>query len=133
MSKRKRFQFRNSDTAGAARLNGPLNEFATDIQLRLEALEASLSSVLLLEDVQITTGAAVAVNTAPFPMVISVKNFTPAAVLVGRVENLSGPATIATSAHAVQWRMSSDNTIELQLVTGLAVNSKYRLTLVAIA
>lgn len=129
-AQRKRIQFRNADTAGAPQLNGPLNDFARDVQLRLDALEAASAGVALLRDVYVTTGATLAVNTAPFPQAISTPDgFTPAGLVVVRVENLSAPATIATTAHMAQWRMVATNTIELQLVTGLAVNTKYRLTL----
>lgn len=130
MKQRKRFQFRNSDTTGAPQLNGPLNDFARDVQLRLEALESTAVGVALLRDVYVSTGASVAVNTAPFPLQVSTPDdFTPAGLVLVRVENLSAAATIATSAHMAQWRMSSDSKIEIQLVTGLATNSKYRLTL----
>lgn len=117
--------FGKGETKGADRLNRPLNDFAQDVRLRLEALER-----VRVEEVraEFTTGAVLAVGTAPFPLrVRTPKAFTPRGVVVWRLERDDG--TVESAAIGTpQWRPTED-AIEVQYIAGLTASKKYRLTL----
>lgn len=120
---------RASDCEGAPRLERPLNDVLQAVELRLRAAEAAVRS-FVVPNVNITTGAAVALGTAPFPLRLGLPmGFSVAGLCIIRAENLTTAGAVATAAHAINsWRQDGSFLI-VDFVTGLATNTSYRFTL----
>lgn len=121
MSQKRRFQFHAADVRDAARLVRALNDFANEIQSRIEALETGRREVRTME---VTTGAAVGIGVAPFPIQLDTDG-SPVGLSIVRVENLSS-STGLSAAPALQWRAKSSGA-ELTGCVGLSANTRYRL------
>ena len=68
---RQRTQFQAKDLTGNPSLRRPFNDFALDIQSRVEAVEES-PGLVVLEGVELAIGGTYAANTAPFPLLLSI-------------------------------------------------------------
>jgi hypothetical protein len=119
MAARRRFQFRNEDVKPADALERVLNDFALDVQSRLESLEKFNTALAVFE---LTTGAA---PTDGMPVRITTAG-TPRGLKVVRVENLSGSGLL-TVAPWLEWRAATGG-VEIVSAVGLAASTKYRLT-----
>jgi type III secretory pathway component EscU len=125
---RQRTQFQSKDLTGNPSLRRPLNDFAIDVQTRLEAVETS-AGLTLLPPVEVALGGTYAAGTAPFPLLLSVpKDARVKGVLVVAADNLTAPGTTFATALYPSWRIV-DRKLEVGFVTGLAVSTTYRLTL----
>lgn len=125
---RQRTTFGGKDVMGAPQLRRPLNDFAQDIQLRIEGLETG-GRVLVLQPLELTTGATVAVGTAPFPFSVTApKGFRVAGLVLVGAENITTPGDAWTAAPFPTWRLQ-DEKVSLVYVCGLAANTSYKLTL----
>lgn len=127
MSGRKRIQFRREDFDPPLGLEQPLNDFALDIQQRIEPLEGAPQRKVL--KVQFQTGASVGYRVAPFPITVGCP-FTPVGLaLLG----LYGSQSTGLSASpAVEWVPVSGG-IQIVRVWGVAVSTSYTLVMEAIS
>lgn len=121
---RKRFTFADADALDPARLVRVLNDFALQVQLRLEAVEARGTELVTA---LVATGASGLVDVPPFPLRIATQS-TPKSVTVVSAEPLQAPFTAVTSAPWLVWR-PLDGGIEIRGCLGLAASTSYRLTL----
>ena len=125
---RQRTQFQSKDLTGNPSLRRPLNDFALDVQTRLEAVETS-AGLVVLEPMKLVIGGTYAAGTAPFPLLLSVpKGAKAKGVLVVAADNITAPGTTFATALYPSWRIV-DSKLEVGFVTGLAVSTTYRLTL----
>lgn len=100
----------------------PFNSFASDVV-------ASLSRTLAEErEITFTTGVSISEGTAPFPLFIK-----PQLVSNVRRVTISNPciedSLLPTGAAQPQWRLASDGSVELRMITGLSVSSTYKMRL----
>lgn len=83
----------------------------------------------VLVDVNLTTGATVAVNTAPFPQDVQLPvDFTARGVSIERVQN-NTTTTVPSTAIGMPYWHPTGNGITLDFIPGLAVSTAYVLTL----
>lgn len=116
----RRIQFRTADLDNLER---PLNDFALAVQRRLDALEETRRELRVVE---VLTGPSVGLGVAPFPLRLGTDATPKGLALVG-LETPNSSAGL-TAAPFVMWRGVSGG-VELTGVVGLAVSTRYRLTL----
>jgi len=115
-------------------------QFLTDFNTSWNQVVGGLSSNLvrgdnvvgkLYENVTVVIPAAYAVDANPFPLLLPVPSTgIPKAIWVGKVRVDTG--TVPTSAVTVFWDVAGDGKhLRVRYITGLAVSSAYKLTLVA--
>lgn len=125
---------RTQDFGPASSLRRPLNDALEALSSRTTQLE-SLAGLVVLPRVTLQTGPSLAPNVAPFPLRIRIE-FQPVGLLVLGLENqtLRGddPASWPTVAVWPHWQANADGSLVVYTVTGLAINTEYRLTLGAI-
>jgi len=82
------------------------------------------------ERFRVATGASLALDAAPFPLYVPIRqNTLPKILAVGKVDT-QGATTLPTSAVQCMWEVASDGKrLKVRYVTGLAINSTYLLTL----
>lgn len=98
-----------------------------------EAMTHGLSAEnLRVQDVELTlqTGAAVA-TSFPLPAIDLERHMPakPATVRVLQRRNLTTPASTFTTASDVDWQATGARQVSVRYITGLAVSTKYLLTL----
>lgn len=137
MVRRSTPRFDAEDVTAPQRLLRALNEFSTDIASRLAAME-SRGRVVVLDDIIFEIGAALGVNSAPFPIRVQTPFGVAGAWVVLCECTSSGEAGIATAGVMAWCRPvsgapdGSGTAVEIQFVTGLTANRKYRLRLAVV-
>lgn len=126
--------FRRDDCDDAGRLNIALNDFSQSLTERLAALE-SCSRVAVLDEVEFETGGTVGVNVPPFPLQMQ----TPFSVAGAWLVSLSANSAVDGIADVVPWVRpvpggldGQGAGLEVVNVTGLAVNTRYRMRLAVV-
>lgn len=124
--------FRNSAFATPTDLRGPLNEALNQIRQGLQEGADAPAGLLVIPGVEMQTGTTLAVGTLPFPFRLATPpGFTPVGLLLLALENLTATNDASTAANTLRWSVV-DGGLQLDFVTGLTVNTSYRLTLGAI-
>ena len=128
-------QLRAEDFGDAKDLRRALNDLLADVQGRIATLEA-LAGLVVLEPLQLKTGASTAPGSAPFPVRVGIpSNVTPAGVFCVGVRNLTtnGVAGLASVAHDVKWESAEGGrAFRLLHVPGLQANKTYEMRLVVL-
>lgn len=122
-------QLREADYGGADSLERALQKALNDTAARLDALEAKRPAIIRVE---LQTANPNNPGVTPYPVRLQNPGFTPAALVLGRVVNvtLGGTPGITSSAQSVYWHADSQG-LYLDYVPGLLVSTRYSLTLVA--
>lgn len=130
----RRPRVQSSDVNDPERLATTLNDVFLDMATRIEALEA-VKGVFLLPEVSFETGASVGPTVAPFSFASGgiriTCPFTPTGLLLLRLEDVRG-GTASSLASDVKWHfaagpIAADGVLHVDFVTGLAVNTSYRM------
>lgn len=126
--------FRRDAVADAGRLTEALNAFSQAVSARLAAVEG-LGRIAVLDEIEFRTGASVGVNIAPFPMQVQ----TPFSVAGAWIAMLDASDAALGLAAVVPWVRpvsggpdGEASALEIVNVTGLAVNTTYRLRLAVV-
>lgn len=130
-----RTQLQADEVSQPETLRRALNPILLDLQARLEALEA-VKGLTLLPEVSFDTGAALTPLVTPFAagaLRVSCP-FTPTGVLLLRLEQVRGGTAVPTTTNDVKWHYGAgpgagDGVLHIDFVTGLAVNSSYKMRL----
>jgi hypothetical protein len=125
-----RFQIRSENFEGAPKLREPLNAALSALQLQSAAAGAGLVRLCVLEPVDILVVSNTPGN-APWPLRLTQVARAPLGVLLLRLENLTtqGAAGVPTSAVAITSQRTEAQTVFVDFISGLTLNSRYRLRL----
>lgn len=117
-------------------LRSVLNDILLELTQRIEATER-MPGMMVLPQLAFSIGAAYSPTSDPFSLAsgglrVSVP-FVPKGVVLLRLENAADPATPLSTASSVSWSLvaASDGgaSIQIDFVSGLAINTSYRMTL----
>jgi hypothetical protein len=125
-----RFQIRSENFEGAPKLQEPLNAALSALQLQSATAGEGLVKLRVLEPVDILVVSNTPGN-APWPLRLAQVARAPLGVLLLRVENLTtqGAAGVPTSAVAITSQRTEAQTVFVDFIAGLTLNSRYRLRL----
>lgn len=120
---------RTADVKEAPGIVRPLNDVLALIDQRLQTLEL-LGRTFLIPNVNLLTGASVAVGTRPFPLRLGLpQGITVQGLVVLKAEDLTSPGGVSTTAHVVNAWHQEGGVLLVDFITGLAVSTSYRFTL----
>lgn len=132
MTQKNRPLLRTSDFGQSPNLKRPLNDALSDMYSRLEALE-NAASVRMLPKVELITIGSLGAMAQPFPLLIDISDFMPLGLVIAKLENLTTieSSGIPTAGVTPFWEVVGRE-ISVAYITGLAINTRYNLTLAAI-
>jgi hypothetical protein len=131
-----RNQLRAIDVDSTESLRAVLNEILLDLSVRLEEVEKA-KGIFVLQPLAFDIGATYSATSGPFSPASGglrcTVPFVPTGLVLLRIENAGDPATPISNAVSVSWRLvaspDGSTAIQIDFVTGLAINSSYLMTL----
>ena len=121
------YDFNGEASEWGPKLLQVLTQFCGDVTSALSGQLTTPENIKAEErDIDFNTGAAVAIDSSPFPLIIS-----PQLVKFPKTVTVTNPCrsggTVPLAAAQPVFRLTSDGGVELRLVTGLDVNSSYKM------
>lgn len=123
-----RLQIRAAHFEGAEKLQGPLNDALVAIQDQLSLAVDGVVKLRVLPPVDVTV-ASNTPGTAPWPLRLTQIAGAPLGIALLRIENLSTPDSsgVPTTAVSVTSSRVEAQTVLVDFVSGLTLNSRYRM------
>lgn len=103
------------------------NSFASSVAAALSSgIDRDNLTAQLEEDVRVVTGASVAENVAPFPIIFKLRMpARPRALWVVKPINQATGSPVFSSAVMPSWDLTPDGRVRIRYLSGLSTNSKY--------